>query len=549
MLSNFAAALWRNLTQFGPIVVASVAVWYIIVVCLDPAGSYPQRPQGPGLTVDEFFNVSQGVYLVEQAKALGWLNLIPGVSQEAFRVQHGYNPDHPPLGRWLIGIHHELARMFDPPFEPAGPWVTACARTASATAFALTVLIVGLYATLSFGRAVGLLSAVSLVMMPRVFGHAHLASLETATNLTCTAAVLSVAYWWNRSVNPGWRTAILTGLLMGLALLTKIQAILIPIPVICWALWRWRLKAIVPLVIWAVTAFVVFFAGWPYLWFDSADHLLEYLGRTTQRSTIWVWYFGERFADKQVPWHYPLVMFGLTVPIALHGLGIIEVFRTVSRRREPPFPADLLLIAYLIFPLVLFALPGVAVYDGERLFLTCFPIWAIFAGRGWVSLWNWANDRLKSRLGATAIAGVLMLEAALPLSLMAPFHLCYYNEIVSLLGGADRVGLEIDYWGVGITRTLLEQSVAAVPEGATIAVTPAMHQAQAEEYRRQSPILRLRDVTMIGFDSTIKGQKYLLTYRRQADLPDLARKTKPDNTLAATVASGTILATFGTPEN
>ena len=189
-----------------PVAVVACLSWIGIVVCIDPAGSYPQFPQGPGLTVDEIFNVEQGVYLIEQSRSLGWLNLIPGTSQAAFDPQYGYNPDHPPLGRYWLGIHHHLTWWLIPPADPEGIVVTACARTGSATAFALTIFLLGLLASSWSGPQVGAMTAISLVLMPRLFGHAHLASLETITNLTCTAAVLAVASRWNCSNPPTWRS-------------------------------------------------------------------------------------------------------------------------------------------------------------------------------------------------------------------------------------------------------------------------------------------------------------------------------------------------------
>lgn len=529
-------------------------------------------PEGPGLTIDEIFNAEQGVYLVEQARRLGWLNLIPGTSLEAYRVENGYLPDHPPLGRWWLGVHHHVTWWLAPPFRPDGFVVTACARTGSATAFALTVLLIGLFATRWSGRAVGILTAVSLVLMPRVYGHAHLAALESVTNLTCTAAVLCVAHWWSDSTPPSRKVVILTGVVLGLALLTKIQAVLIPIPVVCWSLWRWRTRAVVPLAFWGVTAFVVFFAGWPYLWFDSLKHLLEYLGRTTNRATIQVWYLGEKFPDKLVPWHYPFVIFGLTVPVVLHALGLFGLLRSLAVRTqyrlkpisehvpsttmttasssadqsrqakiETAFGRDVLLLACTLFPLVVFALPGVAVYDGERLFLTSYPLWAIFVGRGWMELWQRLILWVHSQVFATVTCSLLLLQATYPLMASSPCHLCFYNELTYLIwGGVDRAGLEVDYWGEGITRRLLQQLVDTVPDGANVAVIPTMHQFQAEEYWRQSPILRQHNVKMSEYHAGIASQEFAIVYRRLADLPN--QWNHPNQALSSTVSGDRRLA-------
>jgi hypothetical protein len=518
-----------------PVAAVALAAWISIIVCLDPAGSYPALPEGPGLTVDEIFNVEQGVYLLEMSRSLGWLNLMPGTSQEAFRRENGYyNPDHPPLGRYWLGFFHHVAYWVAPPFQPDGPAVTACARTGSATAFALTVFLIGSFATAGFSRFAGICAAISLVLMPRVYGHAHLAALETATNLTCTLAVVGLGYFWAGAAVPDWRRSCFVGVLLGLAMLTKIQAVLIPVPVILWAAWKWKQNAVVPLLIWGLSALVIFYCGWPFLWFDPLHNIAEYLGRTTNRATINVWYFGQKYPDKLVPWHYSPVMFALTVPVILHLVGIAGAawpFRALKPAATEPRVTDaavaipndrdrnVLLLGCTFFPVVMFALPGIAVYDGERLFLTSFPLWALFIGRGASLVKDFLERQFRSSTAAATAVSLLLAVNALPLFLWAPCHLCYYNEVVWALGGAEKLGLEIDYWGEGVTRGLLQRVAQVAPEGESVAIVPTLHQFQADEYRRQSPILRSRGIRTVEFRSESRQQEFILIYRRFADLP------------------------------
>ena len=307
--------------------------------------------------------------------------------------------------------------------------------------------------------------------------------------------------------------------------------------------------SVVPLVCWGTTASFVFLAGWPYLWFAPWEHVLEYLGRTTHRATINVWDFGQKYPDKLVPWHYPFVIFGLTVPVVLHGLGILGLFQSLLNRSEATnailsanskgltsvtnidtnggsgeagmaHQRDMLLLLCTLFPLVVFALPGIAVYDGERLFLTCFPLWAIFVGRGGFMFWVFLRKKTHSKTVAAFICTAILLFTASPLATASPCHLCYYNEVATLLmGGVDRAGLEVDYWGEGITRRLLNRAVDVVPEGELIAIVPTLHQFQAEDYYRQSPILRSHGIKTVEFRENSASQKYILVYRRLADLP------------------------------
>ncbi len=510
------AASW-----FGPALIALTA-WNAILASLDPAGSYPRQREGPGLTVDEMFNVEQGGFLVEAVRQYGLAALDIRSIREIFG-QDVYLADHPPLGRVWLGVFHHLTWAIAPPEAPIDQFhsVTACARTGSATAFALTILLVGWFSGANFGPRTGLFASLAMTLMPRLWGHAHLASLETITNLTCTAAVLAVAHWWNQSTPPTWRAGLFAGLLLGLAFLTKIQAVLLPLPIIVWTIWRWRLKAAMPLLLWGLTGAMVFFAGWPWLWLDPVEHLREYFGRTTDRAALSVWYFGTHYTDKAVPWHYPWVIFFTTVPMPTVLLGLrfsaMTAWRSLRSGNDASDSAAIwLILANVLCPLVVFSLPGVAVYDCERLFLTALPFWAILAARG-------ADFFLEQpsfpRFRWAALTVVLLVQLTNLVS-MSPCHLSFYNFFVQGTAGAERIGLETTYWGDSVTRSLLEEMTRKVPPGETISVAPVLHQFQLESLVQQSPILRKRRHTLQPYEGRRDSASYLLIFRRRADLAD-----------------------------
>lgn len=518
---------------FGPAVVA-VAAWIAIVCAIDPTGSYPTMPQGPGLTVDEMFNVEQGAYLIAVMRVYG-IGLVDNI-REVFG-QPPYLPDHPPLGRLWLGLHQDAARWLAPPVDPvAGPSpVTACARTGSATAFALTIFIVGWFAGKQFGLVAGWLAALLLALMPRLWGHAHLASLETMTNLTCTLAVLSVAARWNLVSPPTWKAAAIAGVWLGLAFLTKIQAILLPPVIIVWTLWRWRSAAIKPLIVWGLTAAIIFFIGWPWLWLDPLGHAREYFARTTARATLSVWYFGQQFKDVDVPWHYPWLMFATTMPLAtllLGGYGIVtEVVRLpmkqIEARNSGEFRYEMiwLLLGATALPLLVFSLPKTAVYDGERLFLAVFPLWAILAARGGQLFWERCSRKW---IPSGVLAAVVCWQIG-NLIAYQPCQMSFYNLLVGGVRGAERLGLETTYWGDSVTRTLLNE----IPADATVMVVPVLHQFQLDDLLRQSPILRQRGIRLVPFDDSAPRSGYLLLFRRRADLPEPVRFGPHDAELIA----------------
>lgn len=540
--------IWQS-TWFWPLFVA-VGAWAAIVAALDPAGDHPGSFTGPGLTVDEGFNVGQGVALADRLLAF---------DLAGFRRIDARLPDHPPLGRLWIGLCHEMAFLVWPPVDRNIPYSVTCGRTAPATAFAALVFLVGACAARWYGRCGGVGAALALVLMPRLFGHAHLAALETMVNLTATATVLYLASQWSGGSSPAaaegdarshtpamnWKqtlaTATLGGLLFGLALLTKVQAVLLPVPILVWALWHWRWRGVALMSIWGLTGLAVFFACWPHLWSAPVDHIREYLGRTTDRAVLYVWYFGRVIADRDVPWHYPWLMFLATVPVGLQALGVWGLFGPEGRAWRSP--REQLILACALFPLCVFSIPGVAVYDGERLFSFVFPLWAVLAGRGAAAALTWGAARFSPRTAVAGLAAFLAVQSY-GIWALAPCWLSYYSLAVGGLPGASRLGLEISYWGDGVTRELLAETARRVPAGGTVAVLPALHAAQWHEVWLQSPALKARDAYPApwGTDAA-RGSNCVLMFIRPEYLPEEFRGPLDEKHIVAAIRrQGVILA-------
>lgn len=498
----------------GPAAVALIAAIAVLATANPTAN-------GPALTVDEPFNVDQGRLLVQAAADSGLWIFDPAIQQQLFQLTLN---DHPPAGRLAIGLCERLSGSTAATADQKVAYSIAYARIAPAIAFSALVFLVGLAASVWYGRPAGVMTSLSLLLMPRVFGHAHIASLETFINLTYAAAVLAVAHYWSGEQPPTKRTAALTGLLFGLALLSKVQAIFIPIPVILWTLWRWRLRALVPLTVWGLAALALFYAGWPYLWVAPVDHLLEYLGRTTERVVLHNWYLGRQFPDRETPWHYPLVMFAVTIPLGIQALALLGVSRLRGTFRK--MPREWLLLGCTLLPLLVFSLPGTPVYDGVRLFLVAYPLWTIFAGRGGQVVYEWLRQRLGSAKSRWLLAGLFTLQAY-GVVFFAPCWLSYYNLAVGGLRGADRLGFERTYWGDSVTHPFIKDVVQSVPRGSTIFVTPILHQFQLDAMRAQEPLFSSHDLVLSEYNGQPLGEnEYVLVYYRRANLDDDVTKNR-----------------------
>ncbi len=453
----------------------------------------------PGLTVDEPLDVAPGRKYVKTLLTRGLGFFEPAT----VRLVFADNAEHPPLGRWLLG----LASMMGEPMElivrgkdPVGLYVRA-GRAAPACCFAILVGIVAVEAGRRYGRAAAFAAGLALPLMPRAFAHAHLGALDTFVALFWTFGLLTAARAVE-SPRPVSRMA-LAGLAWGLVLLTKIHGWLLAPAVAAWALSRlpWR-KAFPAMSAWGMVGLATFFAGWPWLWYETGPRLTQFVGRSVERTPILVQYFGTISQDVDIPWHYPWLYFAVTVPVGLLALGAFGAFRG----RQDPFVR--LLAGTILGWLLLFS-TRVAAYDGERLFLPAFPLWAILVGRGFAALWEGAKGRSWLRGGLIALA----LAQGYGVVTIHPFGLSYYNLLVGGLPGAERLGLELTFWGDAVDPVLLDQlsrlarpddpaalAPTLAPGQGVVATTPAM---------AQLPVI-LQDEQAAG------SAEWVVVYRRKA---------------------------------
>lgn len=423
----------------------------------------------PGITLDEPLDVRPGRTYVETLFDQGPRFF----SRSTVAAVFGDNAEHPPLGRWLLGTASvvgqpfELVLMGGP--DPLGLYLHA-ARVAPAVCFALLVGLVTHAIARRHGTPAGAASGFALLVMPRVFAHAHLGALDTFITTFWVLALLAAE---RALTGPRPRVAMLgAGLAWGLALLTKIHAWLLVPVVLAWSIFRLGVRrGCVAFAGWAAVGLALFLAGWPWLWYDPVPRLLRFLGTGVARATIHVTYFGRVYADREVPWHYPWVYFALTVPVGLHLFGLVGVFRAWRDRRADPF---LGLVGLTIVGLLALFSTRVPVYDGERLFLMAFPLWALLAGRGFGNVWELARGRTGPRVATVA----LLVAQGYGVVAFHPFQLSYYNVLAGGSKGAERLGLETTFWGDAVDPVLLDRLVALADRGDPVALAPTLYPGQ-----------------------------------------------------------------------
>jgi hypothetical protein len=309
----------------------------------------------------------------------------------------------------------------------------------------------------------------AFVAMPRVWGLAHLACLDTVIAVVWLAVVL-VFDWAAR--RDGWLPALAFGVLYGLAFATKLHAVFIPFPlVLYWLIYRpkgaWKC---------AICAFaaapILFIALQPGLWIDPASRIAEQFANYIEKegfASVRTYYFGTVY-EHRAPWSYVPVMFATTIPLFLLMALVYGTVRTLSRWREQAFGG--LLLLNLSVALCLFMLPKAGIYDGVRLFLPAFYFAALIVGLG---VGAFAEELRATRWRPAAQHGVLAAVLALCVfpgvvssARLHPAELSYHNALLGGVYGAHRYGMQTTYWGETVNRDFLAKVDQALFPGARV---------------------------------------------------------------------------------
>ena len=80
-----------------------------------------------------------------------------------------------------------------------------------------------------------------------------------------------------------------------------------------------------------------------------------------------------------------------------------------------------------------------------------FPLWSILVGVGGKTVWDWLHNHSRFHHSRRLILVFLFccywLSQATGMVSLHPYQLSYYNLLVGGLHGADKLGLEVTYWG------------------------------------------------------------------------------------------------------
>ena len=485
---------------------------------------------GIGITVDE------PVYGAMAQKFTAWLRL--------FSVDETNPFSHNTLNQYWtprIGSVIEMQPPLPKIVSSICAMVTQDPRSGTALMFGLLLASIYLACYRSIGRGGALFAAATLATMPRIFGHAHLLTLDVPMALTAFIATiaLSKAVTGPETHCPGLNSRsmgplALGSVALGLALCTKANALLIPFAIAMWlVLARVNQSAQSPRLLPGVTRLVISGAGalmvmvllWCWLWPAPIERLLEYFSFHLKHYPVGVYYFGQ--TREHAPFHYPLIMAAITTPPLTLLMALFGIFLAIRLWRTAPPLVQLSLISAFV-QIGPFLLPTTPKYNGVRLFLSAFPFLAVVCGYAFMWVIRWLKNSLESRaytfrpaICSLVLGAALLTPAAQDTLGSHPYELSFYNSLVGGTNGAISKGFEGTYWGdtlMGLTPFINSN----VPNGARILLIPNSYQYLLEFYQ-QAGMLK-RELIFVNNEKAARPADFVIFQCRQSEFSPLAWK-------------------------
>lgn len=388
------------------------------------------------------------------------------LSRESVDRYWGYNREHPALMKTLFGFSWRLLHRDMSLLRPS-----TALRLPGMFMAAICIYLTILVGWRLHGPLVGVAAGLLLALQPRFFYHSHLACFDVPV----TAMWLLTVYCVQRA-NTSKRWAVFAGIAFGICLCTKLNAFFLP-PLLFahhLLLWWWeRRKGIqqrpaLPLWIFtmAIIGPVIFFAHWPWIWFETVDRIGFYLGFHRGHAYYNMEYFGQTYFRPPLPISFPFVMTVVTLPVTTslliatgafkratvhlsrrwrERLGIVELAETTGG----PAGTDLLLAFCALFPILLIAMPTVPIFGGTKHWLPAMPFLALLAGVGVKAVVDASRSYWPraERLAAAAVIVALVVPAFVETVTSHPFGIAHYSLAAGGTRGAADIGFNRQFWG------------------------------------------------------------------------------------------------------
>jgi len=382
-----------------------------------------------------------------------------------------YNSEHPALMKLAFGLSWRLLH------RTLGLGEILAFRMPTLLLSAWLCLLLFRFGTRLGDPAAGALAAGLTLAQPHLYFHAQLACFDAPIMVLWFAVVYA---YFRALAEHSWRWAVLTGLCFGLSQCVKFNTVFLP-PVLLahWIYVRARggRPPLAPFVAMATIGPAVFFAHWPWIWFDTWRRVGAYLSFHLHHWHYNFEFLGQNYNHPPYPISFPWLETALTVPVVTLALALGGLVALLRRRPltddallEQATRPGALLVANAVAPLLVLNLPGAPIFGGVKHFLAAMPFLALLAALALTRLARAAAAALELKRPALAVAALgacALAPATLETVYAHPDGLSYYNGLAGGFAGGADLGMNRQFWGYS-PAGLFDWMNATLPRGARV---------------------------------------------------------------------------------
>jgi hypothetical protein len=233
-------------------------------------------------------------------------------------------------------------------------------------------------------------------------------------------------------------------------------------------LYRWRNRALFPLVAYWFVALLATVVTWPYLWPDPYSRMIGSFLLVAGFPGHATLFQGVKVVSGSLPWNYFPTLAGLQLTetaVALFLLGVGVVIWRLLKERDSDLILYGLLVVWVGVPLAALIFYGMPAYGFRHLLFVLPPLFVV-AGIGLEALLS----RLRQRWIQGIACALVLLPGLLAIIRLHPYEYIYYNAFTGGVSGA-KGKYEIDRWcisyreAIEYTNTIAEpRAVVVVPQ-------------------------------------------------------------------------------------
>ncbi len=467
-----------------------------------------------GRTWDEPEYIEQGYKMIELIKKGDFSNSF-------FYTTY----DHPPLAKYLYGISAHLdVEKFAKDGAPIFKYDYTYSRLFSIVFAVIAVVFVFLIGWEFVSPFVGVVSGIIFSTLPFFVGLSQLVTTESLLMLFFTSGV----YFFLKLIQKYYiRKVIVTGIIFGLALLTKqSNFLMVPIFLIIYFLWFIQQKKCenlrfindksISIFYIAVIGIFIFVVLWPMPYFHLNEVLAinqKFWGVKTSPPEV---FFGRLVL---VPVVYYPVLFAITTPLLIFIFFLIGL-KVIDVKKNWVFYS---ILAWFLFPFIQSFYPWRQ--HGVRYIIEIYAPLSLISALGI----QFITEKISKKISVKSVSlFVLTIYMLVILYKINPYYLDYFNSLVGGINGVyEKRTFQIGWWGQGLREAgLYIENNASEGSSVGLAISPPhtfppLEKLKVSKYKRGNNydyvIINYYNITREGFDDSEIKREYILVHQVLAD--------------------------------